>query len=276
MPIKAYFLPQSLDEAINLLGEYGPDLLVLSGGTITMPYINDGTLLPDMVMGLRKTGLNYVKVNGEINMGATTTLNQVLEAEATPLLSQAARSAAAGSVRNMATIGGNIFAPAPYGDVTTALLALKANLKLVSSSGERLIDLADFLAEGRSLVPGELLAEIQVPQPTGRTVYHKFGRKAHNTPAVVTVAAQLMLDGTTVSNATIALNGAAERPIRATAAEEVLVGQALNEESIAAAAQAAADAATPPTDALASSWYRQRMIGVMVKRTLTQLLEQEA
>jgi CO/xanthine dehydrogenase FAD-binding subunit len=276
MPIKAYFLPQSLDEAVSLLGEHGPDLLVLSGGTITMPHINEGLLLPEMVMGLRQTGLNYVRVNGEITLGATATLNQVLTAEASSLLSQATRSAAAGSVRNMATIGGNIFAPAPYGDVTTALLALQATLKLVNSNGERFISLAEFLAEGRSLTPGELLAEIQVPRPTGRTAYHKFGRKTHNTPAVVTVAAHLVLADETVTEATIALNGAAEQPIRATAAEAALTGQPLTEASITAAAQAAVEAATPPTDAIASSWYRQRMVGAMVKRTLTQLLAQEA
>ena len=90
-------------------------------------------------MGLRKAGLSYVnQSNGTVSIGATTTLSQIISQEAVPMLQEAARNAAGWSVRNMGTIGGNIFAPPPAGDVAVALLALDAQVKLVGPKGERL------------------------------------------------------------------------------------------------------------------------------------------
>jgi CO/xanthine dehydrogenase FAD-binding subunit len=136
--VKAYFLPQSLTEATGLLAEHGPSLLVMAGGTIAMPLINEGISMPEKVMGLRQAGLNYIqRNNGTVAIGATTTLSQILDLEAIPLLQTAADHAGGWSIRNMGTIGGNIFAPPPAGDVAVALLALDAQVKLVSQKGER-------------------------------------------------------------------------------------------------------------------------------------------
>ena len=275
MTVKEYFLPESLEEAFTLLGERGPDLLVMAGGTIAMMRMNEGHLLPNQVMGLRRVGLDTIKTNGKLSIGATTTLSNLITDDTVPMLSQAARSAAAWSLRNMATVGGNLFARNPYGDVATALLALNADLKLVSQSGERIVSLVDFFAANRQLEPGELLVEVIVPQPTGQTIYHKFGRRTHNTPAVVTVAAQITRDGDKVTSASIALNGVAMTPIRTTAAENALVGQSFNADTIRAASQSAAEMVNPPDDAVASGWYRKRMVSVVLGRALNQIMEQE-
>ena len=275
MIVKDYFLPESLDEAVTLLAERGPDLLVMAGGTIAMMRMNEGHLLPDQVMGLRRVGLDAITTNGKLSIGATTTLSTLANDETVPMLSQAARSAAAWSLRNMATVGGNLFARNPYGDVATALLALNADLKVLSRNGERVLSLADFLAAKRQLEPGELLAEIYVPQPTGQTGYYKFGRRAYNTPAVVTIAAHITRDGDLVTAASIALNGVAATPVRATIAESMLVGQPLNVKTITAAAEAAAEMVDPPSDAVASGWYRKRMVSVILGRVLNKIMEQE-
>ena len=273
--IKDYFLPQSLDEATRLLAEHDVSLLVMAGGTIAMPLINEGISLPEKVMGLRRAGLNYVRrSNGRVEIGATTTLTEVLGLGATiPLLQQAARAIGGWTVRNMGTVGGNFFAPPPAGDLATALLALDAQLKLVSQSGQRIIPIAEFYTGfmTNALQPGELLAEIQVPIPKGRTAYIKYGRKHANTPAVVTVAAHVVLNGERVQAACIALNAVGSHPIRATHAEEVLVGSPLDESTVATAAAAAAAECEPFSDALASEWYRRKMVGVYVGRTLRQI-----
>ena len=278
MAIKDYFLPQSLDEATRLLAEHDVSLLVMAGGTIAMPLINEGISLPEKVMGLRRAGLNYVRrSNGRVEIGATTTLTEVLGLGTIPLLQQAARNVGSWTIRNMGTVGGNFFAPPPAGDLAVALLALDAQLKLVSQNGQRIIPVAEFYTGfmTNALQPGELLAEIQVPIPKGRTAYIKYGRKHANTPAVVTVAAHVVLDGERVQVARIALNAAGSHPIRATNAEAALVGSTLDESAVAAAAAAAAAECEPFTDALASEWYRRKMVGVYVGRTLAQIAGRE-
>lgn len=279
MAVKEYFLPQSLAEATNLLAKHGPSLLVMAGGTIAMHLINEGLTMPEKVMGLRRAGLNYIqRSNGAVAMGATTTLTEILGLEAVPLLQTAAYHAGSWSTRNMGTIGGNIFAPPPAGDVAVALLALDAQVKLVNHSDERVMPLEEFYTGlgTTALLPGELLAEIHVPVPQGQTIYIKYGRKHATTPAVVTVAVQVVMAGEQVQEVRLALNGAGPHPVRALKAEMTLIGSSLNAETIAMTAAVAAEECEPPTDAIASEWYRRKMVRVYVKRALAQIAGLEA
>lgn len=274
MTTKEYFLPQSVDEAVGLLAEHGPSLLVMSGGTLAMPLINEGVSMPEVVMGLRRAGLDYVENSGgSLKIGAAATMTQMLAQDAIPLLREAAHSIGGWAIRNMGTVGGNLFAPPPSGDLAAALLALDATLKLVSKQGERNLPLAEFYTGflTTALEPGEIVAEIAIPLPQGKTVYLKHGRKHANTPAVVTVAAHLVLSGGQVETARLALNGVGPHPLRAKNAEAALAGKALDEAAIGAAAQAAAAECEPFTDAIASEWYRRKMVDVFVRRALTQL-----
>lgn len=277
MAVQAYFLPRSLDEAVNLLAEHGDSLLVMAGGTIAMPLINEGISTPENVMGLRQAGLAYVRHNnGKVTIGAATTLGQLLDLEPIPLLQEATRHTGSWAVHNMGTVGGNLFAPSPAGDVAVALLALDAQVKLVSQNGERTLPLSKFYTGfmTNALEPGELLAEIEVPVPAGRTAYHKYGRKHANTPAVVTVAAHIVTAGDRVQEARLALGAVGPHPIRATRAEVILVeAGTLDETAIAAASKAAAEECEPFTDAVASEWYRRKMVQVYVKRTLVKIAE---
>ena len=276
MTTREYFLPRSLDEAVGLLAEHGPSLLVMSGGTLAMPLINEGVSTPEMVMGLRRAGLSYLeRVNGSLIVGAATTLSQVVGFEAIPVLQEAAYNIGGWAIRNMGTVGGNLFAPPPGGDFAVALLALDAQLKLVSARGERTLPLAEFYTGfmTTALEPDELVAEIRVPVPAGRTAYLKYGRRHANTPAVVTVAAHLVLNGKKVEDARLALNAVGPHPIRATQAEALLTGSTLDEETIAAAAAAAAEECEPFTDPIASAWYRRRMVNVFVRRALSQIAQ---
>jgi CO/xanthine dehydrogenase FAD-binding subunit len=271
---QAYYQPQSMNEAVNLLAEHGPALLVMAGGTIAMPLINEGISIPEQVMGLRRAGLNYVdSSNGALKIGATATLTQMLTQTHIPLLQQAAHHVGGWAIRNMGTVGGNLFAPPPSGDFALALLALDAEVKLVSQGGERVLPLRDFYTGfmTTALAPGELVGEIRVPRPQGKTVYLKYGRRHANTPSVVSVAAQVWLEGGQVKDARLALNAVGPHPLRATQAEQVLIGSSLDPGTIAAAASAAAGECEPFTDPVASEWYRRKMVDVFVRRALTQL-----
>ncbi len=277
MTVSTYFQPASVPEALALLGEHGPDLLVIAGGTVAMPLINEGISLPRLVMGLRRTGLDGIeRTDDTLRIGAMTTLTALADQAHSPLLADAARRTASWAVRNMATVGGNLFTPPPGGDVATALLALDAAVELTGPDGTRAIPIGAFWTGflGTALAPDELLTAITVPLATGADAFRKFGRRAANTPAVVTVAVHLGTQGGSVADARIALGAVGPHPVRARAAEAALSGSPLTAETIANAAAAATDDADPFTDAVASEWYRRRMVGVIVERVLSGLAAQ--
>jgi len=274
MTVRDYFLPRSLPEALALLETHGPELLVIAGGTVAMPLINEGISLPGAVMGLRLAGLDRLEhVDGMLRIGATTTIGRLLDQEVVPLLRDAARNTASWSIRNLATVGGNLFTPPPGGDVAVALLALDASVILTGRQGERTVPIADFFTGflTNRLAPDELLTAIAVPVSDEPTAYRKFGRKHANTPAVVTVAVRIRWEGGRVADARIALGAVGPHPIRARRAEQVVVGTGLDPVTIAAAAEAAATDCDPASDAIASAWYRRRMCALQVGRALEQL-----
>jgi CO/xanthine dehydrogenase FAD-binding subunit len=273
---KTYFLPQSLGEALSLLAEHGPSLLVMAGGTLAMPLINKGISMPEKVLGLRRAGLDYIHPsNGSLQIGATATLSQVLQHERIPVLQQAAHNVGSWAVRNMGTAGGNLFAPPPAGDLTVALLALDARVKLASLRGERIVPLAEFYAGFLStvLAPDELVVELEVPLPRGMTTVVKHGRLHTNTPTIVGVAVHVVKENGRVREARVALNGVGPHPIRARNAEAAILGSPLDAAAIVAASDAAAQECEPFTDPVSSDWYRRKMTGVFVRRALTQVAQ---
>jgi CO/xanthine dehydrogenase FAD-binding subunit len=276
--IEEYFLPESLLEATQILAEHEETLLVVAGGTVAMPLINEGVSTPEKVMGLNSAGLSYIeKSNGNLTIGAMTSLSTLLDLKSIPMLSEAARNTGAWTTRNLGTIGGNLFVPSPAGDVAVALLALDARVKVANTAGERTIPLVDFFTGFMNNVmkSDELLVEIIVPIPKGETAYIKHGRKMTNTPAVVTVAAQVTAEASQISDARIALGAVGPHPIRALKAESVLAGSSLDPDVIQKAAAAAAEECEPFTDAVASEWYRRKMVTVIVRRALNQIAEKE-
>lgn len=275
MATEKIFSPDSLDAALELLNEYGYELLVIAGGTMAMPAVNQGLSYPRVAMTLHRLKLNDVRaVNNHFEIGATTTLTRVAQFADIPLLAQAARSIGGWSIRNMATLAGNLFVPPPAGDAATALLALDAQVMLGHKGGVRRIPLADLYTGLMQtvLAPNELVTRLDVPRPRGKTAFFKFGRRHANSPAVVTVAARLVQDGGgQVTEARLALGAAGDHPLRAKQAETALVGRKLDPKSIADAAELAKQDAQPFADSLASEWYRRKMVGVYVTRALEEI-----
>ncbi len=275
MTLQAYYTPDSLEEALALKAAHGHALPVIAGGTILMQQINDGRFFPEMALGLRRAGMDKVSLNGTAVIGATATMTQMAALEELPILQQAARSVGGWAVRNMATVGGNLFNQPPYGDFCTALLALETTVKIQSKTHDRALTLDQFLAGGRVLEGDELISELQVEWPSGQTVYRKFGRRQSNAATIVTVAAQIELEDGRVRQARVALGGVEGTTVRSAAAEETLVGLPFTAVTIAAAAENAAQACTPITDPVASAWYRRRMVEVQLGRALSELLDAE-
>ena len=270
-----FFIPRSIDEAVGLLRQHGTDLVVMGGGTSVMGMINDGLLFPSKALSLARAGIDGVHdADGVIVIGAATTIARLAQLDRLPLLAQAAGMFGAPAVRNMATVGGNLFAAPPAGDIAVPLLALDAQVELAGPHGRRTLPLDQFFTGlGQTArAADELVVALHVPHTSGQTAYLRYGRRQANTPAVVAVAVRVVSAANgTVSDARIALGAAGPHPLRARQAETVLIGQMLDTSSIATAAAAAQAECDPPTDALASSWYRRRMVGVYVRRALEQI-----
>ena len=264
--------PGSIDEAADLIARHGAAASVLAGGTSLMreTYPSDGGYL----IGVDRLGLDKVVArDGGWSVGAAVPLSVLREAVPVAALQAAAREIGGPAVQNMATVGGNLFARAPFGDLAPALLALGARLVFASADGETTQAIEDFYASWSDGAPSRsgLLTRIELDAPVGASAFMKCARRRYSTPAVVTVAACVEKDGGTVSAARIALSGASAHPFRCVGAEQAVIGSGLDEAAVTAAAEAAEDAVTPQTDSVASEWYRRRMTGVFVCRVLAAL-----
>jgi CO/xanthine dehydrogenase FAD-binding subunit len=259
-------LPSSAAEAADLLRDGG---WLLAGGTVVMPKVNTGAIPVSRLICLHRAGLAGISVDavegGTVSVGAATTLDVLGADDRLSFLHPVVRSIASPPVRNLATVGGNLFVAQPYGDLAVALLALDARIEVVSAEGTRDVPV------GTPVEPAEVVAAIRFALPTLSTDvwrYRKAMRRKHNSASIVTVAAALTVEDGLVRAARIALGGVAPRPVRALAAERALVGAPLDGPSVAAAADAASEGTEPFDDSYASAWYRARVLPVHVRRAL--------
>ena len=253
-------VPESRDEAIEAFGD-GAGVTVMAGGTILMPELNYGRLKPGRVLMLHKAGLAGTRRSGgALTIGAMTTVEELLDAPEP--LATAARHVADQEIRAQATIGGNLCAApgaeSPRGDLQAALIALGARVRSTGSGGERTEPVEDFVAKGAD---GRLVLEIELDEPR-RAGFASVRRPHAHAYTILAVSAAETADGIRV-----AVTGAGPKAVRARSVEAALTGGASAED----AAQKVLEDAQPHADALASSWYRQRTLPVLVRRALDNL-----
>ena len=277
-------VPGSVDECLQILAKRGPDTKVVAGGTDLLPQLKNGVLKPGWVVDLSAVAeLRTISdaPDGGLRIGASVTARE-LELDARvrsrfPALAESAAMVGSVQVRNLATLGGNLCNAAPSADMAPPLLALDADAVIAGPSGQRRVSMASFFLGVRRtvLAPGELLLEIVVPAPGA----HSGGNYLRHTPrreldiAVVGVASQVTLTGGKCTTARIALAAVAPVPLRATDAEQALVGQPLTPQQIERAAELASGAARPIDDHRGSIEFRNHLVRVLTRRTLTTALQ---
>ena len=274
-----YHAPGSLAEAIGLLQQHGDDAKVLSGGQSLLPLLKLRLASTAHLVDIgRIPGLEYIKEEGGyLKIGGRTResaleRSDVIKAKY-PILHDTALVIADPLVRNRATVGGNLAHADPANDHPATMLALGAEVVAAGAGGERVIPITQFFTGifSTALRPGEILVEIRIPAPPPRSggAYVKLERKVGDF-ATAAAAAQLTIgaDGK-VARAGIALTSAGPTPIKATAAEQFLLGKLPDGAAIAQASKLASDAASPSADRRGSVEYKREMARVLTARALT-------
>ena len=244
---------------------------LIAGGTLVMRDLNEGRLTDGTLVRITDPAFSRVQSGGSrIELGAGVTMAAVLASRDLAFLHPAARTIGGPAVRNAATVGGNLFAQAPYGDLTVALLALGAQVMVQAGyGGGRAVPLEDFLA-GRDRGGQGLVTAVQFGRPASPAAlrFCKASRVRPKGISVLSIAAHLPMSGGRVAGARVAYGAMAPTPIRAKGVERALEGRPLDAAAIGAARQAAGEGTRPATDAIASEWYRREVLPVHLGRLL--------
>jgi CO/xanthine dehydrogenase FAD-binding subunit len=270
-----YVAPESVKDAVALLAEHAGQVTIVAGGTDVVPRITYYELAPAIIMSVGRLGLDYIRENdGKLIIGAGTSMAKLstseLIAKKAPALAAAAASIGSPAIRTAATVGGNLVNASPAADTATPLLAMDAELKLVSNTGERSVPLADFyVGPGETVLkPDELLTEITVPVSKGKTVFAKLGRRKGMTCSVVNVAVRLETEGERCLDARIAVGSMAPTPLRCRKAEELIKGRDIDGEMIKECSTSAIGETSPIDDQRAAAWYRKQAGAAVLARAL--------
>ena len=277
-----YFAPETLDEAIALLEDHGPEASVLAGGQSLIPLMKLQLAFPAYVVDINRiSGLADISDDDCcLRIGSLTRESDLDRSEAIqtkyPILHDTTSVIADPLVRNMATVGGNLAHGDPANDHPATMLALGAEVVAVGSAGERIIPVSDFF-EGplaTALEQGEILTEIRVPapQPGSGGAYLKLERKVGDY-ATAGVAAVITVSDGVCQQAGIGLTNAGPIPVKASSAESFLVGKKLDDETIREAARLASEEAQPSADLRGSEEYKRDMVRVIAGRALRMALD---
>jgi carbon-monoxide dehydrogenase medium subunit len=274
-----YEVAESVDHAVELLGQHGEDAKLLAGGHSLLPIMKLRLAAPSVLVDLgRIEELKYVRDEGDhIAIGAMTRhadveRDQLLQ-EQCGLLAYTASLVGDPQVRHRGTIGGSISHGDAASDLPSALLVLEGTFVITGPSGERTVAAGDFFKDylETDLAPDEVLTEIRVPKlaPNAGWSYKKFNRRAQDW-AVVGAAAVVERSNGTISSARIALTNMGSTPVRATAAEGTLSGA--DASSVAEATSNADEGTSPASDIAASSEYRRHLARVLSRRAVEEAL----
>lgn len=251
--------PGSEPELIAAFGD-GDGVTVIAGGTIVMPEITHGRLRPRTALLLADAGLSGVRRDGSrTTIGAATPLEE-LETLPAPL-GETAAHVADQEIRGQATLGGNLCAPpgveSPRGDLQAALIALGAEVRSAGAGGERTQTVEEFLAAGPE---GRLVLDVAFDEPLAGA------RAAVRRPHAHAYTILAVSVARTAGGVRIAVSGAGPHGARCATAEAAFAGA-----DAEAAAGAVLQDVQPQDDALASAWYREQTLPVLVRRALAAL-----
>jgi aerobic carbon-monoxide dehydrogenase medium subunit len=268
-----YEAPESLQEAIRMLRENGEDAELLAGGHSLLPLMKLRLAAPTVLIDLRRIpGLHGIqRENGSWRVGAMTRHADLQETPELGVVARAASLIADQQVRNRGTIGGSLAHGDPASDLPAVMLVTDGEVTAQGTGGQRTIAAADLFQDylTTSLAHDEVLTEVRLPILEGYGYgYQKFNRRAEDWAMVGVCALVKKADDGTCQDVRIGLTHMGTTPLRATVAEDALRGQALDADSIACAAEHAAEGTHPPGDRNATPDYKRHLARTLTGRAL--------
>lgn len=280
----AYRSPESVAEAVELVSAAPARTRVLGGGTWVVPECNRGESSPDVLVDLRRAGLDRIElVDDVVHLGATSTYAALMSSSIVvrhvPMLAAMARGITGGAqLQSQGTIGGSVVAARPQSDAPAVVAVLGATLVLAGPQGERRVSgEAMFESASRSCVRSdEILTRLEIPvQGAARWGYYKLKRSASSWP-IATAACVIDQDASgSVTDARLVLGGVSATPVHVDV-RSVLVGNRLGPDRIDEAARLAAGSVHSPwEDELAPGSYRLAVTHPVARRALEMASQQE-
>jgi carbon-monoxide dehydrogenase medium subunit len=268
-----YTAPDTLEEAIQAVTDGGEDAKLLAGGHSLLPLMKLRLAAPTLLVDLRKVpGLHGIqRENGNWRIGALTPHAALEHTPDLGIVSKTAGTIADPQVRNRGTIGGSLAHGDPASDLPAVMLICDASVTLQGAGGNQRSVAANDLFRNyleTAIEPAEVLTEVRMPVYDGWGFsYQKFNRRSEDW-AMVAVSVLIKQTGDVCEDVRVGLTNMASVPLRAGAVEEALRGQPLNKESIASAADQAAEGTDPPADLNASADYKRHLARVLTRRAL--------
>jgi carbon-monoxide dehydrogenase medium subunit len=276
-----YYAPRSLDEALRILADAGPNGRVLAGGQSLMPMLNCRLLNPDVLVDINRIeALNRLDVAGDtLTVGALIRHADLLHddrvRDSWPLLFEATKKVAHPAIRNRGTVCGSVAHNDPAAEHPSVLVTLDGTVVIAGASGRRELPAEKFFTGilSTALQPGEMVIAVRYPRPSAGAGagFAEFARRLGDF-AMAGAAATLSIRGGVCEQARLTIVGMGAGPFRAKAAEDALVAHRLGvnecDEAFAEAAEKVRAAVVPADDVHASSSYRRHLAGVMAKHAL--------
>ncbi len=280
-----YHRPNTVEEVLELLVQFGDDGRVLAGGHSLVPLMKLRLAEPAHLIDINAIGsLRGIREEGDvIVIGAGTTQAEILTSdlllEKCRILPEAAAQIADPQVRNCGTIGGNCANGDPGNDDPAIMMALDARYVLQSQGGERQISARQFYqgVYTTALAENELLTDIRIPTPAKGVgmSYQKIKRKVGDY-AIAAAAVTLSMSNGQCTDAAIALTNVGDTALLPPAAAEAIKGTSVDATAVEAAAEAAMAASDPAEELRGTVEYRTAMVGQMTRRAIAEALSRAA
>lgn len=276
-----YLRPTSLAEAIKMRADH-PDATIFAGGTDVMNRVGQETSLAGMLdLFALDSFVGVSRHEHGIQIGAATTFYQIVRDPLVnthlPILRDAASQIGALQIQNRGTIGGNIGNASPLGDLLPVLLALDAQVSLASTRGERQVPYCEFCTGYRRTVmePDELIVSVSIPILSDRTF--QYWRKVGTRKAQATSKVMLAGVGETTCNRVtlvrLGIGAVADRPIRLTGVEQLLLSKELDHSQIEQARALTLRSLNPIDDLRSTADYRRLVAANLVAAYVQQLFD---
>jgi CO/xanthine dehydrogenase FAD-binding subunit len=276
-PAFDYVVARTVDDAVEQLNKRGAGAKILAGGQSLTPMMNFRLVHPEALVDINRIkALDYITPqNGGLRIGALTR-HRTIETSAAvreklPVLAAAALEVGHLAIRNRGTFGGSLAHADPAAEFPVVALALEASITTKSARGGRTIKAKDFFVSylQSAVEDGEVVTEVTLPglPPNTGWGFEELCRRPGDF-ALTAVCALVTLDGNKVKEARIAMGGVGPTALRAPAAEALLKGQPLNQDTLKRAGEKAAEASDPSNDVHASADFRRHLVSVLTRRAL--------